>query len=167
LDKTLAHLEQVLQQQLSAHEQLLALLQRKRQALREAAHTLVVQCCELENEKIRAISELEKARLELVGRLTQMCDPAATQPLRLAQLAEHLPEPARGRLLVLRGQLAARMEAVQGQTKITQRALESLHRHMQGLMMTVGSLCSGVATYSASGLRPRAATTMSTFSTTA
>jgi len=167
LDKQLNQLETILQSQLDAHEQLLALLHRKREALREAAHQRVLQCCELENEKVRVISELEKNRLAIVAELTQMLEPNAAQPLRLAELAERLPEPTRGRLLVMRSQLVQRMQQVQQQTRLTQRALESLHRHMQGLMQTVGSLCSGVATYSANGARPRAATAVSTFNTTA
>jgi hypothetical protein len=167
LDKKIAQLEEVLQKHLEQNEQLLKLLMRKREALRGAEHSAVRQCTELEAEKLHAISELEKTRLQLVGDLTLMVEPAAREPLRMEPLAQRLPEPGRGRLLVLRAQLVERMQAVQQQSKVTQGALESLHRHMHGLIMTVSSVCSGVATYSATGARPRTALAVSTFSTTA
>ncbi len=167
MDKQLAQLEHVLREQLAANEALLSLLNRKREAMKTADQALMLQCCELEQEKVHLLGELEKQRLQLVAALTLAVEPDAAEPLRLAELAQRMEEPARSRLLVLRAQLVERMTQVRDQTRITHRALESLQRHMQGLMMTVGALCSGVATYGANGARPRAAAAVSTFSMTA
>jgi len=160
-------LEDLLRRQLADHEQMLQLLERKREALRGADQQQLTRCCALENQTVRSISELEKQRLKLMGELTLMLDPGAAQPWRLVELAERMDEPWRGRLLVLRAQLKDKMESIRRQTRIAQRTVESLYKHMHGLIVTVGSVCSGVVTYGQRGVRPRSAVAVSTFSTTA
>ncbi|MFW6059103.1 MAG: flagellar protein FlgN [Phycisphaeraceae bacterium] len=160
-------LEETLKRMTAQHEQLLSLLERKRAAVREGDEQQVAALCRLENEALRTISELETTRAQQVGELTLQVEPNANAPLRLAVLAERLPEPARGRLLVLRSQLRQRMEQVREQTSIARRATESLARHMQGLVQTIGVLATGVSTYDDSGAVPRQATAMSTINVTA
>lgn len=167
VDKPLAQLEQVLAGLLAENEQLLSLLKHKRVALGSADYKQVTDCCRRENEQVQAISELEKRRLSLVGELTQLVDPAAAEPLRMVELAERLGEPARGRLLVQRVQLQERMEQARRETGVVQRATESLFKHMQGLIQTIGAVCTGVGTYGQTGSPPRAALSVSTFNTTA
>lgn len=160
-------LEETLKRLTAQHEQLLSLLQRKRAALREADEQKVTAMCQLENEALRAISELEIERARQAGALTLQVQPDAKAPLRLGELAERLPEPARGRLLVLRHQLVQRMEQVREQSSVTRRATETLARHMQGLVQTIGVIATGVSTYDESGALPRQATAMSTINMTA
>ena len=160
-------LEETLKQLTTQHEQLLALLQRKRAAVCEADDQKVAALCRLENETLRTISQLEAERARQAGDLTLQVQPDATAPLRLGALAERLPEPARGRLLVLRNQLCQRMQQVQEQSSITRRATDSLARHMHGLVQTIGVLTTGVSTYDGSGAMPRQATAMSTINMTA
>lgn len=167
LETSLHALESVLQRQLAGHEQLLALLQRKREALRAGDLDRIMELCELENEHIQSISELEKRRLELAARVTLLVQPGAPEPMRLEALAAHLPEPQRGRLLALRQTLLGRMGEVKRQTSIARRATEALMRHMQSLVQTVGALSTGVSTYSRHGARPQQATAVSTISLTA
>jgi len=132
-------LETVLKQLTDRHEQLLTLMKRQRECLRLADHHGVSECSRLENTLVQAIGELEKRRLELVGQITKSIDPSATQPMRMRDLAEALPEPARGRLLVLREQLRERITAVKEQSSVTRRATEALLNHMQGLVQTLGN----------------------------
>ncbi len=167
MDNQIAHLESILTRQVAAHEKLLSMLQRKRQLLRTADRPQLEDLSAQENQVIQSISELEKERLKLVGELTLLVDPAAKEPMRLAPLAQRLPEPHRGHLLVLRQQLKQKMVEVHRETVIARRVTESLVRHMQGLVQTVGSLITGVGLYSSHGAPPKEAMTVRTINTTA
>lgn len=141
-DMTAKHipvLETVLKQLADRHEQLLALMKRQRECLRLADHHGVSECSRLENTLVQAIGELEKRRLELVAQLTKAIDPQASQPMRMRDLAERLPDHSRGRLLVLREQLRERIMQVKEQSSVTRRATEALLNHMQGLVQTLGN----------------------------
>ena len=167
MDKWIAQLASVLTQQVAAHEKLLALLQSKRKLLSTADHQQLKRLSQQENQVVQAISELEKQRLNLVGQLTLAIDEASKAPMRLAELAGRLPEPDRGRLLTLRAKLKQKMEQVSEETAVARRATESLVRHMQGLVCTVGSIVSGVGLYSRQGGVPKEAMAVRTFHVTA
>jgi hypothetical protein len=167
MDKQVAKLESVLAQLDTAHGHLLSLLKSKREALRKAEPRQITQLTRQENEAVQVISDLEKQRLELVGELTLAIDPEATQPLRLLDLAERLDEPARGRLLVLRGQLKQRIEQTQQELAVVKKATGSLVRHMQGLVQTIGTALTGGGLYSSRGSLPQGAMAMNTFNATA
>ncbi len=152
---------------LEQHTQLLAALQRKRDAMRHGDTEAMAALCRLESESIRRVGELEKRRLELVAAMTLKVDPDAAEPMKLRDLAEALPEPARGRLLVARQQLVAKMEQVKHQTSVARRAAESLLKHMTGLVQTIGTLSTGLNTYGQRGERPTATVVMRTINLTA
>lgn len=144
-------LEDVVRRSLERHRQLAALLKRKREAMRQGKADDMSNLCHLENTTIQVISELEKNRLQLVGELTVMVAPDATQPLRMREMAERLPEPSRSKLLVLRSQLLDAMSEVQEQTSVARRASESLLNHMNGLIRTIGVVSNGGAAYGQTG----------------
>ena len=102
-----------------------------------------------------------------MGELTQLVKRDAAQPFDVQTLAEHLPEPARTRLLLLRAQLRDRAEATRKDLKSIHAATEVLLRHMQGLMQSIGGLVTGVNTYGRNGQLPQAAMAVNTFSATA
>ena len=166
-ERQLRGLEDVLHDLIQGHEAFRSLLQQKRKALSEAKHDRVMELLEQENASIQAISDLEKKRLQIVAELTLAYVPQARAPMRLHQLAHHLPEPARGRLLVLRERLRDRMQNVQQETGVARRATERLVRHMQGLVHTLGAVCCGAGVYERSGTMPNESGTLSTFHTTA
>lgn len=167
IERDVDRLVTLLGQLLDEHTRLLATMGRKRELMRQSAHAGMTAVCRLESQCVRRITELERQRLEQVAALTGRLVPDAAEPMRLRDLAERLPEPARGRLLVARQQLVQRMEQVQQQTTVIRRAAESLVRHMTGLMQTIGSLSTGVSTYNRVGQRPEAAVTMRTVNLTA
>lgn len=160
-------LEQTLRELLTLHAELLELLKNKRDVLRSSDTRAAIGLCTLEHEKILKIAELEKQRLNIVADMTLVIDPQAKEPLRMAKLADHLPEPARGKLLVLRQQLLERMKAVHHETGIVRRATETLAKHMNGIVQTIGALSAGVSTYGSRGALPQSNTAVSTFSATA
>lgn len=167
LAKHIPVLETVLKQLADRHEQLLTLMKRQRECLRLAEHHGVSECSRLENTLVQAIGELEKRRLELVAQLTTAVDPSATQPMRMRDLAERLPEPARGRLLVLREQLRERISAVKEQSSVTRRATESLLTHMQGLVQTLGNAGRAAGYAPANQPQPASTQTLGTLKVTA
>jgi len=160
-------LEQVIRQLLGLHGELLDLLKRKQDKLRANDAQAMVDYCKLEHEKVQRIAELEKRRLTLAADLTLAIDPGSAEPMRLAELAERLDEPVRGRLLVSRQQLLEKMKQVQEETSVVRRATETLAKHMQGIIQTIGAISTGVSTYGSGGAFPRQATAVSTFSATA
>lgn len=167
MDQKIDQLEAILAQMLDEHDQLDKLLVRKREALRQADHDLIIACSEQENHRVQAIAELEKKRAALVGELTLMLQPTAAEPMRLLELAQQLPEPARGRLLVRREALRKRMIEVRERSNVVQRAAQALAQHMHGLVQTIGTAMSGAGAYAAGGRLPAKATAISTFSMTA
>jgi hypothetical protein len=169
-DQTAQHvdrLEALLDNLLALHEQLLHIAEQKRQALQNADTGHMTRLCELENEKLQAISEQEKKRLECVAALTQRVVPDAGEPMRLRSLAEQLPEPNRGRLLAQRQQLRQRMEAVREQSSVARRATESLLNHVNGLVRTLTTLASHAATYDRDGEMASNQSAVSTLNVTA
>jgi len=163
----IASLEQVIGQLLRLHGELLELLKRKQDKLRANDANGTMDLCKLEHEKVTRIAELEKHRLTLAADLTLVVDPNAAEPMRLAELAERLDEPVRGRLLVLRQQLLEKMARVQNETSIVRRATETLAKHMQGIIQTIGAITTGVSTYGSGGAFPQRNAAVSTFSATA
>lgn len=167
LEKSLHHLEALLNTQIASHETLLGIMLRKRQALQTANVQVMNDCTLRESEQVKLIAQTETQRLELVARITLMLDPQAAAPMKLLELAERLPEPYRGRVLVLRMKLRERMENVQRETGVARKASESLLRHVHGLVQMIGTACTGVSTYGQQGTHHRAATAVSTFNATA
>lgn len=160
-------LEQVMRQLLDLHRELLDLLKRKREMLRTNDAGATIDLCALEHEKLQKVIELEKRRLNLVADLTLAVDPGVSEPMCLTDLAERLGEPVRGRLLVSRQQLLEQMKCVQQETSVVRRATETLAKHMQGIVQTIGAISSGVSTYGSGGAFPQRNTAVSTFSATA
>jgi len=160
-------LERTLRQLLDLHTELLELLKRKRDIVRSNDSQAAINLCVLEHEKLRKIAELEKLRLQQVADLTLAVDPQAGAPMRMAELADRLGEPVRGRLLVARQQLLEGMKNVQQETNIVRRATETLSKHMHGIVQTIGALSAGVSTYGNRGAFPQKNTPVSTFSATA
>jgi hypothetical protein len=153
--------------QIASHETLLGIMLRKRQALQLANHVMMTECTLQENEQVKVIAQTERERLDLVGRITLMIDPQAKAPMKLLDLAQRLPEPTQGKILMLRLKLRERMENVQRESSVARKASETLLRHVQGLVQMIGSACTGVSTYSQQGLHHRSATAVSTFNATA
>lgn len=160
-------LEAVLNQAVERQGQLAGLLERKRTALRKGDVQDMGDLCRLENAAVQTISELEKRRLQLVADLTLAVDPNAAQPLMMRDLAERLPEPWRGRLLVTRTKLIAAMKRVQEQTSVAKRASESLLKHVNGLIRTIGVVSQGGAAYGQTGRVDTKPARMSTLNLTA
>lgn len=167
MSKHIPVLETVLRQLADRHEQLLTLMKRQREALRQADHRGVSECSRLENALVQAIGDLEKKRLELVAQLTRVVEPTAAAPMRMRDLAERLPEPSRGRLLVLREQLRERIAKVKEESSVTRRATESLLKHMQGLVQTLSGAGRAVGYAPASHPQPALGAPIGTLKVTA
>jgi hypothetical protein len=147
----LALLEQILHRQLEHHQRMLECMERNREAVRRADMEAITRVCQEQNSIAQQLSELEKSRLAVVGRLTECLQPQAAAPLSVSQIAEAVGEPAGGRLLALAGQLRTTVQELRRMSSVVRTAAEALARHMSGLMQTVHSVLTRARVYSHRG----------------
>lgn len=165
MDKQLNQLESHLRDLLTEHESLLTLVRRKQKAMREADARLVGDCCELENERVQKIGEIEKTRQVVVAELTAMLAPGAAKPLTVSQIAERLDEPQRGKLLVLQAKLVGVIHDVRQESAVTKAAMERLLSHVNGMVQTIVKTVGG-GTYGRQGEVRATPSLVSSFSAT-
>ena len=165
--REIAALLKLLAEMTALHEAWLPLCDRKREALAAGDVDRLNAVCRQENEKLQAVSEMEKRRLELVASITRKLDPVAKQPMKMRDLAEALPEPQRGQLLVAREQLRERIREVKTQSSIARRATESLVKHMNSLVHSVAAAAVGGSTYTRRGATAASAMPLSSVNMTA
>ena len=134
-----------------AHLQLIMLIKRKHQSMRQGKHKVMSEICVQENTLVRTISELEKQRQAVVGIITQQVAPNAQQPLTLAQIASFLPEEKCERLLQLHKQLLDVIKQTKIETTVAKQAGQALLHHMKGVMQMVSSAV-GPGTYGRQGM---------------
>lgn len=143
MDKQLHELEEQLRDLLAEHEAMLALVRRKREAVRHARPNQVSDCTTAENAHVRRIGEIETRRQHTVAAISRAIDPAATEPMRLGRIAERVDEPRRGRLLALQAQLMQRMQEIQRESRIVRQAMDGLLKHVQGMVQVVAHTLGG------------------------
>jgi hypothetical protein len=160
-------LEATLTQSIQWQDQLAQLLERKRDALRRGTASDVGNLGRLETGVVQAIGQLEQRRSEIVKRLSTTLAPEAGETLKMRDLAERLPEPHRGRLLVTRVRLVEAMQRVAERTSVVRRASEALVQHVNGLIRTIGVVSHGGAAYGQTGRVSNAPVRMSSLNLTA
>lgn len=101
VDELVMRLEQILRSQQQDYEKLGQLIERTRQAIRKADMNAIAELCQEENTIAQHVTDLEKARLILAGKLTEMLDPTASKPLSIREVAQAIDEPNRSRMLEL------------------------------------------------------------------
>ena len=143
--------ERLLRGQLEANQQLLACVQRKRQAIRVADIAAISAVCADEHAIIQRLTETEKHRLELVGRVTAALKPKSDKPLTISQIAGELAEPHQTRVVALAAQLRDAMVELKHQSSVVRSAAETLGRHMSGIVQTVHSALSRARVYGRRG----------------
>ena len=161
-----AELEGLLIRLRKEHEQLLVLIERKRQALAAAAPMVVAELCQRENSHVQTIGTLEKRRQVIVGQLTRQVHPAATRPATLRELAAAAPAGQARRLLGLQAVLRDLVMKVQRENRINRQATEGLLGHVRGVMDAVGQVLSQTKTYGRRGVPQGPAALASSFSIT-
>ena len=130
-------LEETLRRQLEGHRKLLGCIERNREAVRLADIEQIAGLCREQNGIVQYLAELEKARLALVGRLTERLDPAAEKPLPLKRIVETLDGPPRERISNLSEDLRSAIGEVRKSSAVVRGAADALSRHMSGLMQTM------------------------------
>ena len=151
VDELVMRLEQILRSQQQDYEKLGQLIERTRQAIRKADINAIADLCQEENTIAQHVTELEKARLILAGKLTETLDPTASKPLSISEVAQAIDEPNRSRMLQLSDELRSTVEEVRGSSRIVRAAADALARHMGGLLQTVQSALSRARVYSDQG----------------
>ncbi len=151
VDELVMRLEQILHSQQQDYENLGQLIQRKREAIRQADMNAIANLCQEENTIAQHVTELEKTRLILSAELTRTLDPTASRPLSMSEVAQAIDEPNRSRLLQLSQALRGTIEEVRAASSIVRAAADGLSRHMAGLLQTVQSALSRARVYSDRG----------------
>ncbi len=151
LDQEITLLEENLRSQLESHRTLLRSIERNREAVRQADMQQIRSICEQKNVIAQHLSELEKQRLMILGRLTERLEPDAERPVSLDRIAAALKEPARGRFEALAAELRTAIEDVRTASAVVRGASDALARHMTGLMQTVQSVLGRAKVYGRRG----------------
>lgn len=146
-------LERLLRTQLESHQRLLRCIEGKRQAIRTADMNGITDLCKQEHTILQRITELEKHRLELIGRLTETLRPNAEALLTISEIAalSGIEESSQVRLTVLAAQLREALNDVKRQSSVVRAASEALSRHMTGIVQTVHSALSRARVYGQRG----------------
>jgi FlgN protein len=144
-------LEAMLRAQLDGHGRLRACIKRKREAIRTADIDGVTTICGEENSLIQRLGELEKRRLELIGRITQHFRPSAARPMSLAEIAESAGPSLATRLTAFASQLKDLIGEVRRESSVVRSAAEALTRHMGGIVQTVNAALSRARVYGQRG----------------
>ena len=144
-------LAETLNRQVAAHEQLAETLTRQREAMARGDARLMHGLAKLQRETLQQIQTLDQLRARTAQKLTGFLDPDATEPLRLAELADRLPEPDRGRLRVLRTRLTDQVESARRTTAVNHTAAASLANHVGCILQNVQHRRSGGSAYAPSG----------------
>ncbi|WP_428388813.1 flagellar export chaperone FlgN [Mucisphaera sp.] len=166
--RLLSELEALLTQMIERQRLWLAVFEQKTEALRQGDQAMMAALSTQESDHLRAMSEYEKRRLHLLAALTQILEPGASEPMRLAAMAERLPAPIRDRLLILRSNLRHEIERFKTRLASVSQASNTLMRHVNGVVETVVAAASGHGTYAQPGRKGQpVAATLSTFSLTA
>ena len=156
-------MEQCLRDLLAEHDALLMLLKRKHEAVRQAKPGVVEDCTLRENAHVQRIGRIEKDRQQL---LAAMSPAGLGRFLKLSEIAALAEEPQRSHLLVLASQLRLRMMEIREIGQVTKQTMESLLKHMQGMVQMIVQTVGGGGTYSRRG-RVTQAPKLSSFSAVA
>jgi flagellar biosynthesis/type III secretory pathway chaperone len=156
-------LEACIRRMIELNQRLLATVEQKQQALREARPDLLLELAASEDLLLRQIGDAEQQRQEAVAVFGRDEDQG---PMRLSRIAESAPEPVRGRLLVHHQTLRDILEKVRVANEIVWRATDGLLRHVRGVVQMVTRALNVNCTYDRRGVNPQSATSAQTFSAT-
>lgn len=150
-DPLLERIESILRRQLLAYEHLESLLERKREAIRQARANDMAVLCHEEHPLVQRIAELEKERLTAVGVLTEQANPGAAHPLAMREIALLAEGEQRERLIGLGARVVEVVERVQRQSSVLRAAAEQLSRHITGVLQVVQGALSQAGVYGRRG----------------
>ena len=139
-------------------EQLADCLGRQKTALATGDTKLMHALARLQAETIEQLRTLDELRARTALKLTGfLVSPPPAEPLSVAEIAEHLPEPDRGRLLVLRNQLRDRATEARRLVAVAQSAGTALAGHVGRLVQHLDHRATGGAAYAPTGRPAQAA----------
>lgn len=144
-------LENVLRAQLETYQRLLGCVERKRLAVRQADIHAIGALAKQEAPLLARIQELERQRLQLAQQLTVALRSGQAAPLKAAEIAPLVGDSLGAALIVLAAELKKVITQVQRETGIVRTAIDTLSKHMAGIVHTVGSALSRTQVYSRGG----------------
>jgi len=144
-----------------AHESLLDVLRKQREAVRAADSMRLAECARDEGATLARLGELDHSRRELVARLAsgvrRDANPLRSVP-RAAELAQAVGGPEGEELADAARRLREVVLRTQAEARSLRAALRDLSAHARGLMAQVSRRLSHTGAYSRPGAEPRTPT---------
>jgi hypothetical protein len=147
-----AELETLMRELVVCYEQLRTIGAMRHESIRGADAEGLGACVRQENELIQRVAEIEKRRIQLVGRCTEVLGEPERGEATMGWIAERAPEPLRGRLLSLAGSLRELLRAVSRQNRVSRETAEALASHMRGLIAKVAQHLNHAQVYGRAGV---------------
>lgn len=137
---------------LEANVALHANLVEQREAVRAAQPQRARQLTEAHAHLVTKLAAIDQRRRELVVTLSKsLALPRVSRATTLTDLARHLPEPDRTRVLSLAEKVRERVGLVHHESASLRAAARTLAAHMEGLMRHVGRQLTSAGVYSPRG----------------
>lgn len=144
-------LERILCAQHDDYKKIAKLIERKKEAIRNANMQAITGICKEEHVVAQHATQLEKQRLVLIGELTSRLQPDASEPLTVSRIASVLEEPDCDRVLELANALKQTVKEVRQSSSVVRKAADALAVHMGGLLQTMQTVLSKAQVYSQQG----------------
>jgi hypothetical protein len=141
----------MLRQQVEHQRSLIALVKRKREAIRIADFPAIQNLCKHEQRVIGAVTALERQREACTRKLTAVVSPGAREALTISGIAQAIGGNLQEELLKAADELRELMRQLQHESSVVRRAAEALSGHMTGIMQAVQGAFSATPTYGAKG----------------
>jgi hypothetical protein len=135
------------------HDELLAVIQHKLGAMRNADMETINSCLAREQFLVNRIRQQEGLRQQLVQLIGKELGVAAppSGAISLPRLVERLDEPRRGQLLSLAAGLRGAMQAIDGCNKVAALVTSEMLKHFRQVCMAIAQAGHSAGTYSQAG----------------
>jgi hypothetical protein len=144
-------LERIIIELDARHDELLALLERKRQAIARADADAIHECCRLECRTIDDIRSIEAKRQLIVRDLALAIGANDPGALGVEQIAAHASPEQAERLLAVSTPVKSKIERLRQRSAVLKQAAEALSRHMSGVMQSVHAAMAQTRVYGRQG----------------
>lgn len=158
-------LESLLRDEEALHDELSALLSRKREAIRTADGRALDEALRLEGACLLKIGECEAKRAEITHAIGSVIVPLSADgsgQLTLREIARHLSSDRSARLVETADRIRRKVEAIRREGSVIRAAAESLGSHIAGVLGVVRSALSNSRIYERRGRLVAGAQVMST-----
>lgn len=142
----------LLQDLTSCYEQIESLNDRREEAIRAADTKTLTECLKTESDVVDQVIRAERRREGIVAFFTEQLGAASAEQASARFIAERLPEPALSdQIVAAADNLRAIIDRTQAKNEAARITVETMAKHMQGLLRTAAERMSQTGAYGARG----------------